>query len=108
MKHFISIFSLSLLALFSACSSAPEAVVPAQSTAVSETAKIYPDYRDIIVPPNIAPLNIEVKSSGDAFVGQISGGGKEAIAAAGKDGKLEFDSIQWRDMLAAAKARTSK
>ena len=105
MKHFISIFSLSLLALFSACSSAPETVVPAQSTAVSETAKIYPDYRDIIVPPNIAPLNIEVKSSGDAFVGHISGGGKVAIAAAGKDGKLEFDSIQWRDMLAAAKGK---
>ena len=54
------------LTLLAACS-APEAQIPAESTPTSEAARIYPDYRDITIPPNIAPLNIQVKSAGEAF-----------------------------------------
>lgn len=50
-----------------------EAVVPTDAQTVSETARIYPDYRDVTIPPNIAPLNVQVKSPGDAFVGCIEG-----------------------------------
>ena len=46
--------------LFAAC--ARQAEIPAESTPVNEAADIYPDYRDIVVPPNIAPLNFMVKS----------------------------------------------
>lgn len=89
--------------LLSACR--PDAAIPAESTPVQEQAAIYPDYRDITIPPNIAPLNIQVKSAGDAFVGAVEGGGHSAIAAAGKDGKLEFDSLQWHTLLEANKGK---
>ncbi len=92
------------LALLSACS-APEAQIPTQSTPVKETAQIYPDYRDITIPPNIAPLNIQVKSAGKAFVGCIEGAGQRVIAAAGDDGKLLFDSLEWRSLLTQAKGK---
>ncbi len=76
--------------------------VPEKSIAVKEQAEIYPDYRDIIIPPNIAPLNVMVKSTGDAFVGVVSGqNGEEVIASAEADGKLFFDSLAWHALLDA-------
>ena len=91
------------MVMFNACK--PTAVVPTEATSVSETAKIYPDYRDIVVPPNIAPLNVQVKSAGDEYVGCIEGAGHQVLAAAGKDGVLQFDSLEWKQMLNAARGK---
>lgn len=91
------------MVMFNACK--PTAVVPTEATSVNETAKIYPDYRDIVVPPNIAPLNVQVKSAGDEYVGCIEGAGHQMLAAAGKDGVLQFDSLEWKQMLNAARGK---
>lgn len=92
---FITILGAGFL---TACST--DAVVPADSTPVDEQAAIYPDYRDIIVPPNICPLNVQIKSEGDEFVAAIAGkDGAPLTAAAGKDGKLFFDPQAWSDLL---------
>ena len=101
MKSYLYLIPL----LFGLTACGPEAVVPTESTPINETAEIYPDYRDIVVPPNIAPLNIMVKSAGEEFVGRISGNGKEVIAAADEDGKLLFDSTEWRSLLEANKGK---
>ena len=61
---------MSLLFGLAACQS--EVAVPAHSTDIKEAAAIYPDYRDIVIPPNIAPLNVQVTSEGEEFVGLIS------------------------------------
>lgn len=82
-----------------------EAVVPTDAQQVSEMARIYPDYRDVTIPPNIAPLNVQVKSPGDAFVGCIEGAGQQVIAAADKDGVLQFDSLEWKQLLTQAKGK---
>lgn len=91
------------MVMFNACK--PTAVVPTEATSVNETAKIYPDYRDIVVPPNIAPLNVQVKSAGDEYVGCIEGAGHQVLAVAGKDGVLQFDSLEWKQMLNAARGK---
>ena len=96
------LFGLGLLLIFTACK--PEAVVPSQSRPIAQDASIYPDYRDIVIPPNIAPLNIQVKSAGTAFVGEIKGRkGIPLLAAADEDGKLQFDTLAWRNLLAENK-----
>lgn len=102
MKKYI--FYFAVLLTLAACRQ-PEASVPSSSTPTEEEAAIYPDYRDIVIPPNIAPLNVRITSDGDEFVGHISGNGKEVIAAAGADGKLKFDSIAWRELLDANKGK---
>ncbi len=107
MKRNIFLSALLALAALTSCGG-PEATIPAQSEAVTETAAIYPDYRDIVVPPNIAPLDIKVKSAGEEFVGCIEGAGKQVLAAAGKDGKLEWDSTEWRGLMQAAKGKDLK
>lgn len=93
-------------AAWTAASCTGEVTLPADSTPVPEAASIYPDYRDIVVPPNIAPLNIQVKSEGDEFVGCIEGAGRQILAGGGEDGKLLFDSLEWRKLLEASKGKS--
>lgn len=95
---------LLLLVLLTACAG-PEARIPENSTAVKENADIYPDYRDIIIPPNIAPLNIMVRNKGEQYVGSIGGNGKQVLAAADAGGKLKFDTLAWRGLLQANKGK---
>ena len=101
MRIHYSFLSFVLLLLFVACGK-PQAEVPANSTAVQENPSIYPDYRNITIPPNIAPLNIQVRAAGEAFVASVEGNGKQVVAASeGDDTTLRFDSIAWRDLLQA-------
>ena len=97
------LLSLSLIGQMS-CGNT-EATIPTNAESVSEVAQIYPDYRDIVIPPNIAPLNVQVKSKGDAFVGSIEGGGKQIIAATDEDGVLQFDSLEWKELINAARGK---
>ncbi|MGM9692454.1 MAG: TolB family protein [Alloprevotella sp.] len=99
-----NIFLLVLAAcLFAAC--ARQAEIPVESTPVNEIADIYPDYRDIVVPPNIAPLNFMVKSEGDEYVAAVTDGKRTVTAGAAADGKLAFDSTEWRQLLTEAKGK---
>lgn len=95
-----NLFILLSLALLTACA-APKPRIPENSTAVKEKADIYPDYRDIIIPPNIAPLNIMIKNQGERYVGCIEGNGKQILAAADASGKLMLDTMDWRGLLQA-------
>lgn len=93
------LFALLLLVL-TACG-APQARIPDTSRSVDEALQVYPDYRNIVIPPNIAPLNMQVKNAGDSFVVTYEGHKGRLIAAAGKDGKFVLDSLAWHDLLAA-------
>lgn len=86
-----------------ACS--PQAVVPENATTINEKVSIYPDYRDITIPANIAPLNIQVKSAGSEYVGCVECGSNRVVAAAGKDGILQFDSLEWKKLLTDARGK---
>ena len=98
MNRYLLIIAIAFASLLVGCK--PEACVPNNARTTQEVVSIYPDYRDIVVPPNIAPLNIMVKSEGKEFVASVEGKGAPVLAAAGSDGKLAFDSIEWRSLLA--------
>ena len=104
MKQLFLFAALLLPALFAACAG-PEARIPEHSTAVKAAARVCPDYRDIVIPPNIAPLTLQVQSEGSEFVGSVEGGGRQVLAVAGRDGKLCFDSLEWRGRVEAGKGR---
>ncbi len=95
------VFYLSFFIVLAACSNKPTAV-PQQFTEVCDTAAIYPDYRDVTIPPNIAPLNFMVTDSlADAFVAQVG----DLVCGASEDGKFYLDSLVWRRILSDAKGR---
>lgn len=101
MKKIFSLLALSLV-LLASCQK--QAAVPTKSTPTTEVANIYPDYRDIVIPPNIAPLNFRIKSAGTAFVASVSGAkGTALVTAAGADGKIMMDPKAWSALLEANK-----
>ena len=99
MKYKIFILPIFLFTLFLVSCTKPSAV-PQQFTEVKEDAVIYPDYRDVTIPPNIAPLNFMVSDdAADAFVTQVG----DLVCGTGKDGKFDLDTLAWRQVLSAAK-----
>lgn len=64
---------------------------------------LVPDYTDIVIPPNIAPMNFEIDMDGEEYVVRVSGGGKELVA----DGKeIAWDMDDWHGLLDAFKGKT--
>ena len=94
----IPVLSLLLGLLCASC--AREVMVPADFSDAEEPVKIYPDYRDITVPPNIAPLNVMVQTEAAEYVMSIEGvEGSSLVAGAEADGKVSFEPGAWRDLL---------
>ncbi len=93
--------SLLLLLLLAACTSRPTSV-PTSFTEVTDSVAIYPDYRDVTVPPNIAPLNFMLTDAGaKEYVAKIG----DLVCGAVKDGKFDIDSVAWRQLLTGSKGK---
>jgi len=81
-----------------------KAEMPTQFAEVDTLAQIYPDYMDVVVPPNIAPLNFIVRdSAATAFVARLQGNGKEVLAAGSENAVIKLDTAEWRALLTANK-----
>ena len=85
--------------------SRPDAKVPGQYETLDQAAALYPDYTDVTIPPNIAPLNFLVSdSSAMAYVARFAGeAGHEILVGADACGLIQLDTLQWREMLQASK-----
>ena len=92
------IISFGILVVVVGCK--PKAEVPVQFAEADIEVNIYPDYKDIVVPPNIAPLNFIVRDSiATAYVVQFTGKGQELLAAAADDAVIRIDTAEWRSLL---------
>lgn len=87
--------------LLSACAS--EGTLPQSFSETKDSLQLFPDYRDIVIPPNIAPLNVQVKNAGSAYAASITGKKGEIIVNADADGKLQIDTTEWRQLLSENK-----
>lgn len=75
--------------------------VPGQSTPTDSEVTLYPDYTNVVVPPNIAPLNFMLRDSlATGVVVELKGEkGGTVVAGGGKDLKVEMDTTEWRKLL---------
>lgn len=64
---------------------------------------VIPDYTDIVIPPNIAPMNFEIDMPGDEFVVRVSGPDGHSIVASGK--VIKWDMDEWHDLLEVSKGK---
>lgn len=93
---------LLLLLLVTSCSKHPS--LPTSFTEVSETPHIYPDYVDVVVPPNIAPLNFLVDDVEDVVAEfQVQ---NSKLNFGGSDNKVQIDEKEWHELLAEAKGKS--
>ncbi len=79
--------------------------VPTTSEAVADHPAIYPDYVDVTIPRNIAPLTFEIKEKGDEYVTRLTAGNREIILG-GSSVCPPLD--EWHTMLASAKEGSVK
>ena len=93
---------LLLLLLVTSCSKHPS--LPTSFTEVNETPHIYPDYVDVVVPPNIAPLNFLVDDVEDVVAEfQVQ---NSKLNFGGSDNKVQIDEKEWHELLAEAKGKS--
>lgn len=101
MKHRISYFVWAVFAtLWTACS--PSASEPQSATSINQLPDIYPDYVDVTIPAQIAPLRFMLRHAPEEAMVSISAGEEKLVCkASGKKGFL-MDEGQWNDLLEAA------
>ena len=94
----ISILQFFCVLLLTACGKSY--TVPTDAVPNGNSPVLYPDYTEVTVPANIAPLNFIVKGEADEYVVQVKASGKELMVTGGSDdGVVQFDSTQWRNAL---------
>lgn len=91
MKNWITII---LAALLTACTSMP----------VEQKAELFPDYSDVTIPCNIAPLNFRVSNSTKVAVNIKGSHGEYSFK--GRKGLVRFSEGRWHRMLEAEKGGT--
>lgn len=105
MKKTLSILTLWVI-LLSACGRKAQSV-PSESTPIRQEADIYPDYKDVVIPPNIAPLNFMLCDSlAQDMVVLFKGAGGELVVGGKNDLKTDIDTTAWRSMLRENKAQS--
>lgn len=94
------ILALPLLAVVACSVQAPQ-----QYTGIDEQPEIFPDYTDVTIPCNIAPLTFRVDVEADGYVTVFTAGGQEVVAD-GREVALSFD--EWGRLLETAKGDSIK
>lgn len=87
-----------LLLLFSACTHGSHDVTEANAP-----APIYPDYADVTIPYNIAPLNFTVRQAYEHLEVTVKGEVGEPLVVRGKT--VDFDIDDWHTLLALNKGK---
>ena len=87
--------------LFQACQSEP--TIPDAYTNVEQKAILYPDYTDITIPPNIAPLNFIIKEEAQSFIVNMNSPNGQLTIKGEKDGKIQIPYAKWKRLISANK-----
>ena len=99
MKKILGYISILILAI----SCAP--VVPEKSISLDTVPILYPQYADVTIPCNIAPLTFRIEEEGSGFVTRFSAGDKELVIG----GKEVLPPIEkWQELLSKAAGNTIK
>lgn len=98
MKKAIYLIIYIATTLLTACQQTPG--LPSSFHELGEQAVLYPDYRDVTIPANIAPLNFLVKDSlASAVVAELKGVKGEVLIAGSSDCTVQMDTTAWRTLL---------
>ncbi|MDZ7370812.1 MAG: cytochrome C biosynthesis protein [candidate division KSB1 bacterium] len=103
MKKLAALALFSMLILLSACGPMHP---PKADSSLGRPPVIDPDYTDVIVPPNIAPLNFCILETGDDFWVQIRSTSGNSLDCRAGNRKVFFDLKKWRRLLRQSQGET--
>ena len=99
-KYLLPLF---LITLISGCHSKPGNNITSSESIV----KLVPDYSEITIPPNIAPLNFKITDKGSAYYVSITAGNNK-IEFYSNDGKITVPRKKWKRLLLNNKGKELK
>lgn len=67
---------------------------------VNRSVRIFPDYDGVVIPPNIAPLNFEIREEGTAYAARISSSQGDPIEVSSRAPILQIPKGAWHKLLA--------
>ena len=102
MKNSINIF-FTIICILLCSAGCASWQTPTEASA--DQPEIFPDYRDITVPSNIAPLNFMVEGAG-RIQATFSCNAVELLQIAGKDGVIEIPLKKWHALLSQVSGGT--
>ncbi len=79
------------------CSCAQE--VPESGVAIAAPPRITPDYADVVIPPNIAPLNFAIDEPGGRYFARIHSLSGTPVEVASTTGKIIIPPEPWKALL---------
>lgn len=91
-----------LITLLNCCSS--NTTIPKNAQSVSQDIAIYPDFKDVTVPQNIAPLNFHVDTPCDEVIIEVQSNNGEKIIEESHDRTVRFDPKEWSKILRSSSA----
>lgn len=102
-----NVFTLFFAGLFLWSCTAAEPRIPESYSEMDVPVCLFPDYKDVVIPPNIAPLNFRIEQdTSRAYVVSLKGVEGEPLLAAGtEEGLIQFDTLRWHDFLSRNKGR---
>lgn len=93
-----------LTATFLCCLACARTGIPTDGVkSTQEKPDIYPDYTDIVIPPNIAPLNFEIETPGEEYVARVKSQSGHEMIAGGKT--VTWDPAEWKNLLNESKGK---
>lgn len=66
---------------------------------VDQLPDIFPDYINVVIPPNIAPLNFHINIKADAYQAEITGTQKGEIIIKSNNGDICIPHEDWKSLL---------
>lgn len=91
-----------LLCILTGCSNNPNVdFIISDLTPILE-----PDYTDITIPPNIAPLNFTIKEKGETYFAKFFNSAGAEIEIRSGDGKIQIPARKWKKFLKKSEGRS--
>jgi len=92
------LYLLTYLLLAGSCSN-PKLPTDESIDTLPQQPEIFPDYTEITIPPNIAPLNFMVKEDGENFIAVFEGNKGKIIQLHSKDKIFQIPQKKWKKLL---------
>jgi hypothetical protein len=101
MKHTLPYFLLTIfVSVWTACSSSVSE--PQSATPLNQVPDIFPDYVDVTIPSEIAPLRFMLRHAPEKAIVSISLGDEKIVCEASGEKGFLIDEKQWNKMLESA------
>ncbi len=97
-KKVVSIFYLISIALLFELSNGCQPKIE-NAKELNYLPRIIPDYTEIVIPPNIAPLNFYINESGIQYVAEFKGKNGYKFVIRSKDGVIDIPIEKWEKLL---------